>query len=72
MFEITLVTDEDDGHFLVCVVTHLFEPLLDDRLERESFRNVVYDEDSDCLPVVSVRDSAVAFLTCRVPDLRTD
>lgn len=53
------------------MVAHLWKPFVK-ILERCSARDVVYKQNPDSLPVVSIRDGAVTFLSRGVPYLRSD
>ena len=69
--EIALVTDENDGYFLIGVVPHLLQPL-SNRFKRCPPRNIVDEKNADRLSIISVRNGTVPFLTSRVPDLCPD
>lgn len=69
--QVALVSDQNDGDFLVRVVAHLLQPLAD-RFERDAARDVVDQKHADGLSVVSVRDRSITLLAGRVPDLRPD
>ena len=69
--EITLVTDENDCNFLISMVSHFLKPLAD-RLECCSSRYIIDKKDANSLAVISIRNSSVALLSGRVPDLRTN
>ena len=69
--EVALVADEDDGDFLIGVVAHLLQPLVDG-LERDAAADVVDEQHADRLPVVGVSHGAVPLLPSSVPNLRAN
>ena len=69
--KITLVTNENDCDFLISMVSHFLKPFAY-RLECCSSRYIIYKKDANSLAVISIRNSSVALLSGRVPDLRTN
>ena len=67
--EVELVAHEQDANALLSLREERVEPEFD-VLKGLSPRNVVHNEATEGFPIVSHRDSAVLFLTCRVPELR--
>lgn len=68
LLEVWLVAYEQNTDIVLCMFSQFREPTLN-VLEGAVLGDVVDKEGTNCIAIVSVSDSSVAFLTCSVPYL---